>query len=458
MTHSMTRPQVILIDDDEEILEAYTQTLELAGFLVLPCASLMQAREHLSRDSDAVVLSDVKMAARDGFAVLGEVRAVDADMPVILISGHADVPMALSALRGGAFDFVEKPADPAYVIELLKRASAHRELVLSHRRLKGVVQSKAIETRIIGRSPAMVQLRNMTVALAQVDVTVLILGETGTGKELVARSLHDFGPRAKAPFVAINCAALPQSIIESELFGHEAGAFTGARERRIGKIELADKGTLFLDEIESMPMDAQVRLLRVLQERKLERIGGNKEISVDIRVIAATKTDLATLARQGNFREDLVYRLAVVPVTTPALRDRGRGDIELLFRHFHSEAAARLGKSAAAIMHLNEVLSHSWPGNVRELRNAAERAALGFSALGIAGAGTAFPQVVPADEILPATLAQAMAAHEKREIEISLSGGGLLHDIAARLGISRKTLYLKMREHGIVAPGDLPRP
>jgi two-component system C4-dicarboxylate transport response regulator DctD len=405
----------------------------------------MQARPHVRKDMASVVFTDVKMPARDGFAVLQMVHEVDAGIPVVLISGHADVAMALKAMKAGAFDFVEKPADPAFVVELLKRACAHRDLVLAHRRLSGAVQAQAIAGRIIGTSPVMTRLREQILALAQVDATVLIRGETGTGKELVARALHEFGPRAKAPFVAINCAALPQTIIESELFGHEAGAFTGARERRVGKIELADKGTLFLDEIESMPIEAQVRLLRVVQERRLERVGGTREIAVDIRIVSAAKSDLLELAGTGRFREDLAYRLDVVRLENPSLRERGPGDIEGLFRHFHAEAVLRLGKTIKPPGELPDILAHAWPGNVRELRNAAERAALGFPAL------PGRPAARPPASCEPGftTLAERMHAHERRELEAALARGHLLQETAAGLGISRKTLYLKLKEHGL---------
>lgn len=441
-------PQVLLIDDDEEVLEAYAQTLQLGGFEVEPCASLMQARPHVRRDMACVVLTDVKMPARDGFAVLQMVQEIDAEIPVVLISGHADVAMALKAMKAGAFDFVEKPADPAFVVELLRRAHAHRDLVLSHRRLSGAVQAQGLAGRILGASPAMKRLRDQILALAQVDATVLIRGETGTGKELVARSLHEFGPRAKGPFVAINCAALPQTIIESELFGHEAGAFTGAKERRVGKIELADKGTLFLDEIESMPVEAQVRLLRVVQERRLERVGGAREIAVDIRVVSAAKADLLELAAAGRFREDLAYRLDVVRLENPSLRARGPGDVELLFRHFQEEAAARMGRPVRPAPDLARLLAHPWPGNVRELRNAAERAALGFPAL------PGSPEEDGQDAPARATLAARMHAHERRELEAALAKGLLLQETAAELGISRKTLYLKLREHGLKTAED----
>lgn len=434
---------IILIDDDEEVLDALSETLRLDGFRVEPCLSLMAAREHLARERDIVVLSDVRMPARDGFAVLAEVQAVDPDIPVILISGHADVTMAVEAMRKGAHDFVEKPADPAYVLELLKRASARRRLVLDHRRLAGNAASRGIEQRILGQSPAIRRLRELVLSLAGVDSTVLILGETGTGKELVARSLHDFGKRAQGPFVAINCAALPPTLLESELFGHEPGAFTGAKERRIGKIEQAHQGTLFLDEIESMPLDAQTRLLRVLQERRLERIGGTKEIPVDLRIVAATKADLAALAAKGEFREDLVYRLAVLPLESPPLRQRGPEDVLLLFRSFVAEAAARLGRPVPADLPTDGLLAHSWPGNIRELRNAAERAALGFPALGQAPARPT-----------SGTLEERMAIHERSELASALSAGGTYQEIADRLGITRKTLYLKLRAYGLARPEE----
>lgn len=442
---------VIIIEDDAEVLEAYQQTLELAGLAVAAFRSPTRALAQIDRDCPAVLLSDVRMPEADGFTVLEKVRAIDPEIPVVLISGHADISMATRAIRLGAFDFVEKPADPDYVIELVKRALAHRRLVLSHRDLKQSVVRKAIEARILGRATATNTLRDTIMALAQVDATVLLLGETGTGKELAARCLHDFSARSRGPFMAINCAALQPSVLESELFGHEAGAFTGAREKRIGKIEFADKGTLFLDEIESMPLEAQARLLRVLQERQLERLGSNKLISVDIRIVAATKADLTQLARQGRFREDLVYRLAVVPLAIPSLKERGAGDVEFLFRHFFTEAARRTGTPPRALPDLAPVLAHDWPGNVRELRNAAERAALGFPALGLTrtGDGAAHPAGPPS------TLAERMAVHERRELQAALASGKRLQETAAELGISRKTLYLKLREHGLSGGVDL---
>lgn len=434
---------LLLIDDDCEVREALTETLELAGFPVAPAATWREARPIVADGRAQIVLTDVRMPGDDGFAVLRGVLALDRDIPVIMITGHADVPMGVHAMQQGAYDFVEKPVDPTYLIGLVRRAAEHRGLVLDHRRLRDMIQSKALDGRILGRAPAIVKLRETIAALAQVDATVLIHGETGTGKELVARALHDFGPRARAGFVAINCAALPPTLLESELFGHEPGAFTGARERRIGKIEQAHHGTLFLDEIEGMSMEAQARLLRVLQERRFERLGGQREIDVDVRVVAATKVDLAAHAAKGLFREDLLYRLNVVPMDIPPLRARGRRDVELLFRHFFNETAERLGARAAPSPRLDDLHRHEWPGNVRELRNAAERAALGFPVFA----------AKPGDHAVKSaeTLAERMLRHEKRELETALAEGGQLQHVAANLGISRKTLYLKMREHGIGA-------
>lgn len=449
MNAAMT-PKVLLIDDDAEVQEALAETLELAGFAVATAPSWAAAKPIVAAGGAEIVVTDVRMPHDDGFAVLRGVHAIDREIPVIMITGHADVPMGVRAMREGAYDFIEKPIEPDYVIGRVGRARAHRGLVLDHRRLRSLIQTNALEGRILGQAAAMAKLRDLIAALAQVEATVLVQGETGTGKELVARALHDFGPRAQGPFVAINCAALPPSLLESELFGHEPGAFTGARERRIGKIEQAHRGTLLLDEIEGMSAEAQARFLRVLQERRVERLGGRKEIDVDVRVVAATKADLAALAGKGRFREDLVYRLNVVALDIPPLRARGPDDVEMLFRHFFDLAARRLGDKAAPMPALAPLHRHDWPGNVRELRNAAERAALGFAAL------AARPGEAATQPERGGTLAERMNRHEKREIEQALAAGGQLQHVAAALGVSRKTLYLKMREHGLSAaePGE----
>ncbi|HEV7338830.1 MAG TPA: sigma-54 dependent transcriptional regulator [Bosea sp. (in: a-proteobacteria)] len=441
----MSAPKVILVDDDAEVLEAWRLTLELDGFEVVAKRSGDAALALLNRDSAAVLVSDVRMPGRDGFGLLAAVTAIDAEIPVVLITGHADVPMAVKAIRDGAWDFVEKPADPVLLIETVRRASEYRRLIIENRSLRaGVTPEDPWAARLVGSSPAIAKLRGRLALLADADTDVLLFGETGTGKEVAARALHDLGKRRAGRFVAVNCGAIPETMIESELFGHEAGAFTGARERRIGKIEHASGGTLFLDEIESMPMAAQVRLLRALQERRIERLGSNREIAVDIRIVAATKADLAALAKAGGFREDLVYRLNVVTLRLPPLRDR-REDIPMLFRHFLALAAARVGRSAPPLGRdlLQRLSRQDWPGNVRELRNAAERSLLGMDEE-FEDATVAAPGGVER------TLEEEVALAEAEAIGAALKRhGGRIGITAAALGITRKTLYLKMRRYGL---------
>lgn len=442
----MSAAKIVLVDDDAEVLDACRLTLELEGFEVAAKRSAEAALPLLSRDSPAVLVSDVRMPGRDGFGLLAAVKAIDAEIPVVLVTGHADVPMAVKAIRDGAWDFVEKPADPVLLAETVRRASDYRRLILENRALRsGVAPDDPWSARLVGVSPAIARLRQRLALLAEADTDVLLFGETGTGKEVAARALHDLGRRKTGRFVAVNCGAIPESMIESELFGHEAGAFTGARERRIGKIEHASGGTLFLDEIESMPLPAQVRLLRALQERRIERLGSNKEIPVDIRIVAATKLDLAALARAGGFREDLVYRLNVVTLRLPPLRDR-REDIPLLFQHFLGLAAARIGRAAPPLgREQSQRLSRQdWPGNVRELRNAAERSLLGmddeFEELDAGAAPAASERTL--EEQIALAEAEAIGAALKRH-------NGRIGVTAAALGITRKTLYLKMRRYGL---------
>ncbi|MBL4690174.1 MAG: sigma-54-dependent Fis family transcriptional regulator, partial [Rhodospirillales bacterium] len=326
--------QVILIDDEDDVRISGSQTLELEGFDVIALGAAEDAMQHLTPDWPGVVVSDVRMPKMNGFDLLQHIQGVDRDLPVILITGHGDVAMAIKAIQGGAYDFVEKPAPPEYLIDVVRRALDKRSLVLENRALRDALQSPGgPHHRILGNAPVIERLRETIANIADTDVDVLLIGETGTGKELAARCLHDFSSRREGQFVALNCGAMPEQIIESELFGHEAGAFTGAARKRIGKIEYADKGTVFLDEIESMPLHIQVKLLRVLQERTIERLGGNAVIPVDIRVIAAAKIDLARACEEGGFREDLYYRLNVARIDLPALRDR-EADIVLLFHHF----------------------------------------------------------------------------------------------------------------------------
>ncbi len=435
---------VFLVDDDNEVRSAYSQTLRLDGLETFDFASATDMLKLITPSFGGVLVTDVRMPGMDGFAVLDVVSAIDREIPVVLVTGHGDVPMALKAIRAGAWDFVEKPADPIVLVETIRRALRHRRLVLENRTLKEPTENNDVwASRLVGRSEAMQRVRRTLAVLADVPTDVLLFGETGTGKELAARAIHDFGSRRGGRFVAVNCAALPENMIESELFGHESGAFTGARERRVGKLEYASRGTLFLDEIESMPLGAQTRLLRALQERSVERLGSNIEIPIDIRVVAATKIDLVALADGGRFREDLVYRLNTVTVRLPPLRDRLE-DVPALFRHFVSRMAERHGRGPQTppVEFVATLMDRRWPGNVRELRNEAERFVLGLDDLSEDGNPPLHDELE--------TLDAAVDAAERRAILKAIAiHGGRIGQTADALGISRKTLYLKMRKYGL---------
>ena len=437
---------VMLIDDEEHIRVAASQALGLAGYRAQTYESAEQALEQLDADWPGAVISDIRMPGIDGMQFLQRARAIDPDLPVILITGHGDVSLAVEAMRAGAYDFIEKPFAVEDLMDTVGRALEKRALTIENRRLKNelAMQSKP-GPRIIGATPGMQRLRHTISQIADTDADVLVNGETGTGKELVARALHENSGRCEHNFVAVNCGAVPGSLIESELFGHEAGAFTDARALRIGKFEHANGGTLFLDEIESMPMQVQVHLLRALQERAIERLGSNELIPLDLRVVAASKVDLRAAADRGEFREDLYYRLSVVMIDIPPLRER-REDVPLLFQHFVLVAGARYQREPPPPTpdQLQRLMLADWPGNVRELRNAAERYVL----LGEA-CGYDIEQVVGADADRPAmTLPEQLECFERSLIEQQLkANNGSIKDTMTALGLPRKTLYDKMKKY-----------
>ncbi|HAT33684.1 MAG TPA: Fis family transcriptional regulator [Janthinobacterium sp.] len=433
---------VLFVEDDAVVRKGAQQALELAGLCVIACATAEEALTRLTPEFPGIVLSDVKLPGMDGLKLLEIAIARDAQLPVILVTGHGGVAMAVGAMRQGAYDFIEKPFTADLLVEVCRRALDKRRLVLENMQLRRQLeQREGIEARIVGRSGAMAKVRQTILNLAPKSADVIILGETGTGKELVARCLHDFSERRERPFVAINCGALPEAIFESELFGHEEGAFTGAQRQRIGKIEYANGGTLFLDEIESMPLALQVKLLRVLQERQVERLGSNKLISVNFRVIAAAKEDLMLLAEQGKFRADLYYRLNVASLTLPALRSR-REDIPLLFEFFVLQAAKRYGQPAALVSGelLHALMAQRWSGNVRELHNIADRFVLGLLDDTLAPSGLR----------REASLAEQVDAFERAIIEDGLRRhGGNVGAAAESLNIPKKTLYDKLKRFDI---------
>ncbi|MDN7141890.1 sigma-54-dependent Fis family transcriptional regulator [Pseudomonas sp. JQ170] len=431
---------VMVVDDEASIRTAVEQWLSLSGFDVQLFSRAEDCLRQLPGHFPGVILSDVRMPCMDGLQLLEQLQARDPDLPVILLTGHGDVPMAVEAMRNGAYDFLEKPFSPESLLGSLRRALEKRRLILDNRRLHEQADFKArLELNLLGMSQGMQQLRRQVLDLASLPVNVLIRGETGSGKEQVARCLHDFGPRADKPFVALNCAAIPEQLFEAELFGHESGAFTGAQGKRIGKLEYANGGTVFLDEIESMPLAQQAKLLRVLQEQKLERLGANQSISVDLRIIAATKPDLLEEARAGRFREDLAYRLNVAELRLAPLRER-REDIPLLFQHFARNAAERVGRTAPLLSgaHLGRLLSHDWPGNVRELANAAERHALGL--------GDPVVATVESGQ----SLAAQQEAFEAQCLRAALNRHkGEIKAVMEELQIPRRTLNEKMQRHGL---------
>ncbi|QKV20748.1 sigma-54-dependent Fis family transcriptional regulator [Oricola thermophila] len=438
-------PDILLVDDDDDLRHALRQGLELDDLVVADFKNPADALPSIRRDFAGAVVSDIRMPGIGGMEFMARVLEIDPAIPVILVTGHGDIQLAVDAMREGAYDFIPKPFSVQDLGAVSRRALEKRRLVLENRVLRSELDSvSGIAERIVGRSPAIARLRNEIELIAGADADVVVLGETGSGKEVVARALHDFSPRAAAPFVALNCAALPPDLFESELFGHEAGAFTGASSQRVGKLEHANGGTVFLDEIESMPLDLQAKLLRAIEDRAIERLGSNKSIPLDVRFVAATKTDLSEEADAGRFRADLYYRLNVVSLTIPPLRER-REDIPLLFEHLARQARARYRRDIPDFTPELErqLLRHDWPGNVRELRNVADRWVLGlWNGFGN-GSRTA-------DEDFAGPLSERLAAFERAVIEAEIRrAGGRLKDVYQTLGISRKGLYDKMQKLGI---------
>ena len=442
--------KVLLIEDDEDVLVSTAQALSLAGFAVESYASAERARAQIAFDAPVIVVCDVRLPGLSGTEWLPEIRKIDAELPVVLVTGHGDIAMAVRAMRDGAYDFIEKPFAPDRLVAIVRHAVERRQLALKLRTLHDALENwHGIQAVLIGRSAQMQQVRRTVMTLAQTSADVLIYGETGTGKELVARCLHDYSERRRQHFVPVNCGGLPEALAESELFGHEAGAFTGASRTRVGKFEYAHGGTLFLDEIESMPTAVQIKLLRALQERTVERIGANKSIPFDCRLVAASKDDLKLLSDQHKFRADLYYRIGVAFIELPPLRER-REDIALLFEHFVLLAASRYERAAPVLSHsqLADLMAYAWPGNVRELRNVADRFVLGLLGERLTQAHGA----VERDAGLAHGLALQVEQFERAMIVETLRRHrGDQSATATALGIARQTLYDKIKKLGLVA-------
>jgi DNA-binding NtrC family response regulator len=371
--------RILIVEDDPHVRLACVQAMQLAGLAVEGVASAEEALPRITEGAVGVVVTDMRLPKADGLSLVKLCQQHDATLPVIMITGHGDVSLAVDAMRSGAYDFITKPFASERLVDVVRRALEKRLLTREVAALRQqLAQRSGIESQLIGQSSAMKAVRKLVLDVAESPVDILIRGETGCGKEMVAQALHNFSHRRDAPFVALNCGGMPDNLLDSEIFGHEAGAFTGAQKRRIGKIEHAQGGTLFLDEVESMPMGMQIKLLRVLQERKLERLGSNQAIDVDCRIVAASKDDLLARSQDKSFRADLYYRLNVVTIELPPLRER-REDIPMLMAHFTLLAAQRFNRPQPDLSatQLSALMAHDWPGNVRELRNVADCLVLG---------------------------------------------------------------------------------
>ncbi|MGR5169577.1 sigma-54-dependent transcriptional regulator [Vibrio owensii] len=437
-------PKIALIEDDDIVRQATSQWLQLAGFDVTAFSLGEEGKAAiLSQEFDAIV-SDVRLPDTDGLSILESLIANHIPTPVILITGHGDVDMAVGALQNGAFDFIEKPFQPERLSQRVTEAvESYRAQTSTQDRQEYLSSVSGLEEVLIGRSRVMQQLREQVAKLARIDTNVIIYGETGCGKELVATSLHNESQRRTHHFVPINCGAIPENLFESELFGHEAGAFTGAGKKRIGKLEYADKGTLFFDEIESMPLSMQVKVLRSLQEHTVERVGGNQQISVDLRVIAAAKEDLND---HDEFRQDLYYRLNVAQIYLPPLREREE-DALILFEHFALKSNPESRPFSEADR--KAILAYAWPGNVRELRNVAMRFALDET-VSVMEILSSRPSSTTEETQAGVPLAIQLHNFERKVLHDSLvRHQGRITDVMVELDLPRRTLNQKMQKFGL---------
>ncbi|MGE4325424.1 MAG: sigma-54-dependent transcriptional regulator [Pseudodonghicola sp.] len=426
-----------VVEDDSDHRHALCDLIEAAGYRAEGFAEGRAALAATSRPD--LVLTDLRMPGMDGQAVLEAVRDRDPDCPVVMISGHGDLAQAVQAMRAGAEDFLEKPYDGMHLLTVIERSLRARAARAEIGRLQDQI-TRAAEGGLLGQSAAITALHARIDALAPTDLDIVIIGETGTGKELVARALHAGSARAAGPFVAVNCAALPESLFEIEIFGHVAGAFPGAQDKP-GKLEAASGGTLLLDEVEAMPAAIQPKLLRALQERAVERLGENRLIPLDLRIVATSKADLRSLTLDGSFRADLFYRLAGAEIAVEPLRALGE-DVLLLFSHYAGLAAARYGRPLPPLDYAlkQRLLRRAWPGNVRELKALAERFALGLD----------MPEDAAGPVGAPESLADRVAAFEAREIQLTLERcRGNTERAARALGMARRTLNDKISRYGI---------
>ena len=443
--------QILVVDDEEIMCESLAAWLREDGYLVDTASSGREAVELAKKTDYAIYFIDLKMpGGMDGIDTLMEIRRLHPDASIIIITAFATVDTAITAIKEGAQEYIVKPCNPEEISLLVSRIIKVKRLQRENLILRKKLSRRYHFHDIICKSPRMQEALELAREVASLRSTVLIRGESGTGKEVVARAIHHSGSRAQKPFVAVSCAALAETLLESELFGYEKGAFTGAAERKKGKFELADGGTIFLDEIGDIPPKLQADLLRVLQERAFYRVGGSEEVHVDVRVIAATHKDLRALVDEGRFREDLYYRLNVIEILIPPLRER-REDIPLLAEHFVERIAHELGKPVGEISEdaMRLLMDYNWPGNVRELENAVERALVTCRGAVLSADDFGFLRNHAASRF-QAPDNMTLGEMEKLMIEATLRRtGGNVKEAAASLGIDRSTLYEKLKRYGI---------
>jgi DNA-binding NtrC family response regulator len=461
--------RVLIVDDEKAMRLALKSLLAKEGYEVDTAESGEEALRRIEPGSFHVVITDLSMKDADGMEVLEHARRIDPDTAVVMITAYGSEKVAVAAMKRGAADYLPKPFDNDELRVLVRRVMENALLKRDHRRLLEQVQG-AFAGQMVGRSPAMRRVFETIDRVADADVTVLVRGESGTGKELVANALHYRSPRRAKPLVKMNCAALSRELVESELFGHEKGAFTGAIARREGKFEAADGGTLFLDEVGDMPLETQAKLLRTIQEKELERVGGNQPIRVDVRLIAATNQDLEAATRAGRFREDLYYRLRVVELPLPSLAER-REDIPLLVEHFLHDAAARFGRTTKPLTAeaLRACVAHAWRGNVRELRSALEQALLLAPGAEITERDLLGPQSGDGAPPAPTPCADASLSFRDAKdrfvadfergflLQALRRAGGNITKAAEDVGMYRQNFQQKMRELGITVDDDAAR-
>jgi len=457
---------VLLVEDKAELRAMLRKALERDGYAVEEAPDGNSAVDKVLNRRYLIVLTDLKLPGKSGIDVLREARRVEPTLPVILMTAYGSIEEAVTAMKDGAFDFIQKPVDLDHLRILLERAARQQELLRENLLLREEYAARYGFPRIVGEHPAMKEASQMAQRVAASDSTVLLLGESGTGKELFARAIQHLSSRAAQPFVALNCAAIPEGLVENELFGHERGAYTGAGARKIGRLELAHRGTLFLDEIGELPLAIQTKLLRVLEEKRFERVGGTQEIEVNVRILTATNKDLRAAVAGKTFREDLFFRISAVPITIPPLRDRG-DDVQLLADHFLERFKREFRKPSLELTGdaRARLLGYSWPGNVRELQNAIERAAILANTPVIDVSDLRLPATKPSVDELPGGLlgddfswegtlsevSQRAVAHVERfKIQNALRETKWNKTRAAELlGVSYKTLLQKIRTLGL---------